>query len=105
MAYSRAFMFLGVILIVILSTQVLATNHIPEPSISEPMASMKSRLMFSKSDSMTVSESLMAKERTSERLQRHLESLEEMLKIHKYQEEIKYMEDLMRKLDEVYGEK
>ena len=69
------------------------------------MASMKSRLMFSKSDSITVSESMMAKERTSERLQRHLESLEEMLKIHKYQEEIKYMEDLMRKLDEVYGEK
>ena len=54
---------------------------------------------------MTVSESLMAKESSSERIQRHLESLEEMLKIHKYQEEIKYMEDLMRKLDEVYGEK
>ncbi|WJX31610.1 hypothetical protein P8452_20021 [Trifolium repens] len=105
MAYSRAFMFLGVILIVILSTQVLATNHIPEPSISEPMASMKSRLMFSKSDSMTVSESLMAKERTSERLQRHVELLDEMLKIHKYQEEIKYMEDLIRTLDEIYGEK
>jgi hypothetical protein len=61
--------------------------------------------MFSKSDSMTVSESLMAKERTSERLQRHVESLDEMLKIHKYQEEIKYMEDLIRTLDEIYGEK
>ncbi|KAK2372784.1 hypothetical protein P8452_46020 [Trifolium repens] len=45
MAYSRSFMFLGVILFVILSTQVLAANHVPEPSITEPMASMKSRLM------------------------------------------------------------
>jgi hypothetical protein len=34
MAYSRSFMFLGVILFVILSTQVLAANHVPELSIS-----------------------------------------------------------------------
>jgi hypothetical protein len=61
--------------------------------------------MFSKSDSMTVSESLMAKESFSERIQRHVESLEEMLKIKKYKEEIKYMEDLIRTLDEIYGEK
>ncbi|WJX31613.1 hypothetical protein P8452_20024 [Trifolium repens] len=77
--YSRSFMFLGVILFIILSTQVLAANHVPEPSISEPMASMKNRLMFSKSDSMTVSESLMAKESSSERIQRHIESFEEMM--------------------------
>ncbi|WJX31605.1 hypothetical protein P8452_20016 [Trifolium repens] len=105
MAYSRASMFLGVILFIILSTQVLAANHVSEPSISEPMASMKNRLMFSKSDSMTVSESLMAKESFSERIQRHVESLKENLKIKKYKEEIKYMEDLIRTLDEIYGEK
>jgi hypothetical protein len=28
-----------------------------------------------------------------------------MLKIKKYKEEIKYMEDLIRTLDEIYGEK
>ncbi|WJX31604.1 hypothetical protein P8452_20015 [Trifolium repens] len=75
-------MFLGVILFVILSTQVLAANHVPELSISEPMASKKSRLMFSKSNnSMTVSESLMAKENTEDRFRRHAEILLEAAKI------------------------
>jgi hypothetical protein len=67
------------------------------------MASMKNRLMFSKSDSMTVSESLMAKESSSERIQRHIESFEEMVKILKYKEEIKYLKDQLRKMDEEDG--
>jgi hypothetical protein len=61
------------------------------------MASLKSRLMFSKSDSMTVSESLMAKERLSEKFQRHADLFMEAAKMFHYQEEIKRMEDLLRK--------
>ncbi|XP_045827091.1 uncharacterized protein LOC123918941 isoform X1 [Trifolium pratense] len=61
MAYSRSFMFLGVILFVILSTQVLDANHVPEPSNTKPMASMHSHLMFSESDLMTIHENLMKK--------------------------------------------
>ncbi|XP_045827090.1 uncharacterized protein LOC123918940 isoform X3 [Trifolium pratense] len=55
MAYSRSFMFLGVILFVILSTQVLDANHVPEPSNTKPMASVQSRLV-SQSDLMDVLE-------------------------------------------------
>jgi hypothetical protein len=52
---------------------------------------------------MTVSESLMAKESSSERIQRHIESFEEMVKILKYKEEIKYLKDQLRKMDEEDG--
>ncbi|XP_045824417.1 uncharacterized protein LOC123916883 isoform X3 [Trifolium pratense] len=55
MAYSRSFMFLGVILFVILSTQVLDANHVPEPSNTKPMASVQSRLV-SQSDFMAALE-------------------------------------------------
>ncbi|CAJ2639894.1 unnamed protein product [Trifolium pratense] len=58
MAYSRSFMltFLGVILFVILSTQVLDANHVPEPSNTKPMASVQSRLMVPESDLMAINE-------------------------------------------------
>ncbi|WJX31609.1 hypothetical protein P8452_20020 [Trifolium repens] len=99
-------MFLGVILFVILSTQVLAANHVPELSISEPMASKKSRLMFSKSNnSMTVSESLMAKENTEDRFRRHAEILLEAAKIRRYEDAIRHMEQILRERDEEDGEK
>ncbi|WJX31597.1 hypothetical protein P8452_20008 [Trifolium repens] len=105
MAYSRSFMFLGVILFVILSTQVLAANHVPELSISEWMASKKSRLMFSKSNSMTVSESLMAKENTEDRFRRHAEILLEAAKIRRYEDAIRHMEHILREREEEDGEK
>ncbi|CAJ2639901.1 uncharacterized protein LOC123916883 isoform X1 [Trifolium pratense] len=59
MAYSRSFMFLGVILFVILSTQVLDANHVPGPYITNPMARVDNRLMFSESDLITMHKNLM----------------------------------------------
>ncbi|WJX31602.1 hypothetical protein P8452_20022 [Trifolium repens] len=96
--YSRSFMFLGVILFIILSTQVLAANHAPEPSINEPMASMKNRLMFSKSDPMTVSESLI--EKKSERLRIYRDELYEELKKKSLEYKERLWQDILR---DMYG--
>ncbi|WJX31615.1 hypothetical protein P8452_20026 [Trifolium repens] len=103
MAYSRSFIFLGVILFVDLSTQVLVANHVPEPSITEPMASLKNRLMFSKSDPMTVTVSLIEKE--SERLRKYGESLWEELKKKSLEKEVRRLEEILRKMDEEDGQK
>ncbi|WJX31596.1 hypothetical protein P8452_20007 [Trifolium repens] len=100
--YSRSFMFLGVILFIILSTQVLAAN-LPEPSITEPMASMKNRLMFSKSDPMTVSESLM--EKKSERLRKYRDELYEELKKKSLEYKERLWQDILRDMYGKDGEK
>jgi hypothetical protein len=62
------------------------------------MASMKNRLMFSKSDPMTVSESLM--EKKSERLRKYRDELYEELKKKSLEYKERLWQDILR---DMYG--